>query len=136
MAAIRAAIDNQAQIRERMGQNIQYEDMIDETHAASCYYFCVSWIIDVVLLVIVILILEYYKKSGNKCGIPLYLWIEIWFVIFFTQSTIRLNVLWIQRCRPNAVLPFIIIVFVIWLFFYAIWSVYGFYIYSSDDNDC
>lgn len=119
-----------------MGRQVQFDDLQDESYQAHCYYFCMMWIIDIVILAVIIVILEYFKHHGNSCGIPLLLWIEIFFIILLTQSTFRLNLLWIMRVNPDARVWFFIIVFIVWWFFISVWTVYGYIIYSSDDNDC
>ena len=96
------------------------------------------WIVDVVILAIIIVVLEYFKHHGNQCGIPVYLWIEIFFVIFLTQTTMRLNYLWWMRCYTGTWQRFwfIAIIVLIWWLLLSIWTIYGYIIYSSDDNDC
>ena len=96
------------------------------------------WIIDVVILTIIILILEYFKSHGNQCGIILYLWLEIFFIIVFTQTTARLNYLWYMRCYRGTWerFWFICIIVLVWWFLLSAWTIYGYIIYGSDDNDC
>ena len=81
-----------------MGRQRNFEEVQDENYQATCYYNCCLWIIDVVILAIIIVVLEYFKHHGNQCGIMLYLWIEIFFIILLTQTTMRLNYLWYMRC--------------------------------------
>ena len=67
-----------------MGRQVNFEDIQDENHQAQCYYYCMMWIIDIVILAIIIVVLEYFKHHGNQCGIAVYFWLEIFFVILLT----------------------------------------------------
>lgn len=102
-----------------------------ETYAAIT-----SFLIDISILLIIVLICEICRHNTKGCGIPVIFWIEIFFVIWLTKSTFGLNIIWILRTHYQYRIHFYIIT---WLIFTAIlvaWIIYGYVIYFSDDNDC
>lgn len=102
-----------------------------ETYAAIT-----SFLIDISILLIIILITEISRRNSKGCGIPVILWIEIFFIIYLTKSTFGLNIIWILRTHYDYRIHFYIFT---WLLFTAIlvaWIIYGYIIYFSDDNDC
>ena len=102
-----------------------------ETYAALT-----SFLIDISILLIIVLICELSRRGNKGCGIPVIFWIEIFFVIWLSKSTFGLNIIWILRTHYEYRIHFYIIT---WLLFTAIlvaWIIYGYVIYFSDDNDC
>ena len=104
--------------------------------AQDTYMVLTSFIINMVVLLILLLILEYYKNNGNSCGIPLYTWLEIFFIIYCLQSVWNLNMLWITRYAHRYRIHFVIGSAILFGLAIVIWVIYGYSIYFSDENDC
>jgi hypothetical protein len=94
------------------------------------------FLIDFTILLLLILIFEYYKSYGNQCGIPLVLWIEIFFIILLTKSFFNLNIIWISRFYYSWRVPFLIVSWVLFTGALVGWIIYGYVLYFSDSNDC
>jgi len=104
--------------------------------AIDTYTAIVSAIVKLTLLLILLLILEYQKKNGNSCGIPLILWLEVFFFIILISGLFELNLIWITRCCHRYRIHYFLIQGGILAILVTSWLIYGFIIYFSDDNDC
>jgi hypothetical protein len=63
-----------------------------ETYAALT-----TFLIDISILLIILLITEIARHNSKGCGIAVILWIEIFFTIWLLKSTFGLNIIWILR---------------------------------------
>ena len=88
------------------------------------------------LVLITVLVIEVFRADGETCGIPLYLWIEVFFIIWGSKSVFDLNLIWIVRYRHRWIPEFLILSFLITCAALAGWTIYGYCIYFSDNNDC
>mmetsp|Transcript_4457 Transcript_4457/g.6602 ORF Transcript_4457/g.6602 Transcript_4457/m.6602 type:complete len:91 (-) Transcript_4457:501-773(-) len=88
------------------------------------------------ILLLLLILLEYFRNRGEGCGIPVIFWIEIFFVILLTKSIFDLNVIWVMRVSYRMRMPFFITSWIIFTTGLAAWTVYGYFLYFSDRNDC
>lgn len=58
------------------------------------YQICCLVCVAVPCFAIIILIIEINRRSGNQCGIPVQIWVELVFVIGLVAYLLLLNVLW------------------------------------------
>lgn len=88
------------------------------------------------ILIVIIIICEVTRRRGNKCGIPVQLWVELVFIILLVYVLLTLNELWIIRCNRGCVIPHAIILVAVLLLAYAALTIWGYVIYFDDDNNC
>lgn len=88
------------------------------------------------ILIVVIIVCELTRRKGHQCGIPVQLWVELFFIITAVYYALLLNLLWIVRRGPVAMILYIVILFGIYLLAMAGLTIWGYVIYFSDDNDC
>lgn len=88
------------------------------------------------ILLIIIVICEVSRRKDHQCGIPVQLWVEVFFIVALIYVLLTLNELWIIRCAPRSLLLWFIILVTIFLLAYTILTIWGYAIYFSDDNDC
>ena len=95
-----------------------------------------SFSIQFIILICIIFTIEFFHAKGHECDIPLYLWLDIFFAIVVLKALMEVNMFWIVRCKPNWLVGFAALVFVIWLAILSAWIIYGYFIYFSDYNNC
>jgi len=76
------------------------------------------------------------RKNGNKCGIQVFVWLEVYFIITLSIGFFLVNILWIRCCNARLILPYVIFSYYLVVTAAAAWVIYGYVIYFSDDNDC
>jgi len=83
-----------------------------------------------------ILIIEVSHMNGDNCGIPVHLWLEIYFLIIIIGSFITLNVIWMAYTKPYWAYHFEFWRRVSFFIILVVWIIYGYILYFSDDNNC
>jgi len=139
----RAAIDrNRRMMTQRrdganpMGQAFSFNDRRSEQIAVQRYTIICTAITAFIFLLIIVLIAEYYKKSGVSCGIPVITWVEIFFVIYLGMSICGLFLLIVLYTCYNDHVKWQIGLYVTFGLLLLGWTIYGYVIYFSADNDC
>ena len=98
--------------------------------------FCIIFWVFFTLIIIWILICEYAKNGGHhECGIPVVLFCEVWLAAVFCFPLLLILIIWIQR-RPRLIISLLFFGFLILYTFIAAWTIWGWYIYFQDENDC
>ena len=69
----------------------------DDNVSIEQYAAVTTFLIDISILLVIVLITEICRRNSEGCGIPVILWIEIFFIIVFIKSTFGLNIIWILR---------------------------------------
>ena len=89
------------------------------------------------VLITLITIIELCHYYGDNCGIPLHLWLDIYFIIVFSKYLI-FDWVDILICKYKPTYWYDTECFKIFLVFSAItaWIIYGYILYFSDQNDC
>lgn len=89
-----------------------------------------------IILLIILLIAEYYKKTGVSCGIPVILWVEIFFAIYLGLFIFNLFMLIVLYNCYNDHIKYQIAMYIVFGVLLFAWLIYGYVIYFSEDNDC
>ena len=71
-----------------------------------------------------------------SCGIPVITWVEIFFVIYLGMSIFGLFLLIVLYNCYNDHIKWQIGLYVTFGVLLLAWTIYGYVIYFSDDNDC
>ena len=80
---------------------------------------------DIVFLALILVILELLRQKGNKCDIPLFTWLEVFFCIFFLETTFRLRLLIMHNySMASKIWYYYMLMFTFYLFL-AVWAIYG-----------
>jgi len=87
------------------------------------------------LYLVIIIILEWQRQTKPGCGIPVVLWCEVTFIIFFVQELLKLPILCMLR-HPGRIEKYMITVILVILVVAISWIIYGYTIYFSDENNC
>jgi len=89
------------------------------------------------VLVFIITIIELCHHFGSDCGIPLHLWLDIYFIIVFIRYIIFdwFDIL-IVGYKPFWKFDWEIIKIIVILTALVAWLIYGYVIYFSDENNC
>lgn len=88
------------------------------------------------ILLIIIIVVDYFRRNGHQCGIPVQLWVELVLIIALIFTILNLNELWIIRCNRNALIPYTLIMGALAILVYSVMTIWGYVIYYSDDNNC
>ena len=89
------------------------------------------------ILLLLISIIEISHYYGDNCGIPVHLWLDIYFIIALSKF-ILIDWIDILVCKYKPHLYFDI-EFLKFTIVYSVllgWVIYGYIIYFSDKNDC
>uniref|UniRef100_A0A7S3FZK8 RING-type domain-containing protein n=1 Tax=Strombidium rassoulzadegani TaxID=1082188 RepID=A0A7S3FZK8_9SPIT len=119
-----------------LGSTFTYQNQQETEVQVETYGAIIGFIVSITILLILLLVLEYFRNNGNQCGIPLLFWLEIFFVIALSRSIFNLNIIWIVRYRYNWRIPFYIGSFLFFTALLVAWIIYGYVLYFSPDNDC
>ena len=84
----------------------------------------------------IIAIIEISHYYGDECGIPVHLWLDIYFLIYLFGALIDLNGIWIVKKKPYWLYDFMISRNLIILLILSTWIIFGYLLYFSDSNDC
>ena len=103
---------------------------------ARQYAILLNACIMIPILIIIIVLLDYFRRNGHSCGIPVQIWVELVFIVALIFTLLNLNELWIMRCNRAAVIPYTLISAAVLLLIYSILVIWGYVIYYSDDNNC
>ena len=101
-----------------------------------CMAFGLAFLLSLIFSGCAILIIEVAHANGNDCGIPLHLWLDIYFVIVIVGALIALNIVWMAYTKHYWAYPFEIWRRIVFGVIFAGWIVYGYVLYFSDDNNC
>ena len=101
------------------------------------YQRMVAFFIFLFILVFLITIIELCHHFGSDCGIPLHLWLDIYFIIVFIRYIIIdwFDIL-IIGYKPFWMFDWEVIKFFLIYTAIVAWLIYGYVIYFSDDNNC
>jgi hypothetical protein len=119
-----------------MGPTASFGERRSEQLAVQRYSIICTAVTAGIILLIIILIAEFYKKTGVSCGIPVITWVEIFFVIYLGMSVLALFLLIVLYNCYNDMLKWQIGFYVFFGVLLLAWTIYGYVIYFSDDNDC
>jgi hypothetical protein len=119
-----------------MGPAFSFQDRRSEQIAVQRYSIICQAVTAFIILLIIILIAEFYKKTGVSCGIPVITWVEIFFVIYLGMSIFGLFLLIVLYNCYNDTMKWQIGLYVTFGVLLLAWTIYGYVIYFSDDNDC
>lgn len=117
-------------------EELDTDEITNTIIRARQYAILMNACIFIPILIIIILIIEWSKRNGHECGIPVKLWVELMFIIPLVYSILLLNELWILRCNRNAVIPHALILGLLLLLVYAAVFIWGYIIYFDDANNC
>lgn len=81
-------------------------------------------------------ILDSYNYKEHQCGIPVIWWIQVLFLISYGKGIVDLNLIWIARVRYSWVLRYRILSMLCQSVLGMVWTIYGFQLYFSADNNC
>ena len=97
-------------------------------------YFFFVFLFVLIVLITIVEVCHYY---GDNCGIPLHLWLDIYFIIVFSKY-ILLDWIDLLICKYKPHYWYDTECIKIFIVFSAItvWIIYGYTIYFSDQNDC
>lgn len=76
-----------------MGPAMSFGERRSEQLAVQRYSIICTAVTAGIILLIIILIAEFYKKTGVSCGIPVITWVEIFFCIYLGMSVLALFLL-------------------------------------------
>jgi hypothetical protein len=123
--------------RRRMLEGPPASPNMEEARSMFQKTVCCIWFLVATFALIPIIVALVWMKKHQGCGIPVYWWIIIYFLIALIAIT---GLLFVPCCftreRSSCILPALISLFLIQLWGQAIWSIYGHSLYFSDDNDC
>lgn len=91
--------------------------------------------IDLFFDVLILMIISYYGKLGS-CGIPVYMWNFVYFVILGIRTLSNLVKIHVIRNFRNHVTTYSLLSFVIIDGFFLGWLIYGNILFYSEENDC
>ena len=97
-------------------------------------------LIELIIRAPIICICEYFRQNGVQCGIPVLFWFEM--DIILERIAIINNVLVICGCIPfmwNNMVCHVITQFIFGTIQYialVCWTIYGYSLYFSPENDC
>jgi hypothetical protein len=93
-------------------------------------------ITDLFFILIILCFLIYYGRNSPSCGIPLFKWCVIFFIILACKSLSNLfRIVMIRRFFRWAA-TYSIIQFVVVEGVYLVWLIYGNIIFYSKENNC
>ena len=119
-----------------MGQAFSFQDRRSEMLAVQRYSIICGAVTAAIILLIILLIAEYYRKSGVSCGIPVILWVEIFFAIYLGLFIFNLFMLIVLYNCYNDHIKYQIAMYIVFGVLLFAWLIYGYVIYFSSDNDC
>ena len=119
-----------------MGQAFSFQDRRSEMLAVQRYSIICGAVTAAIILLIILLIAEYYRKSGVSCGIPVILWVEIFFAIYLGLFIFNLFMLIVLYTCWNDHVKYQIAMYIVFGVLLFAWIIYGYVIYFSADNDC
>jgi hypothetical protein len=91
--------------------------------------------IDLVFDAIILLLVIVFGKDSS-CGIPVFMWCIVYFIILAARSLSNLVKIVIIRTSPASVPRFSIISFVVIDGLFLAWLIYGNVLFWSNENDC
>jgi hypothetical protein len=101
------------------------------------YVRMIAFFIFLFVLILIITIIELCHYYGNNCGIPLHLWLDVYFIIIFSRAIfIDWFDVFIIGYRPFWMFDWECIKIALILTVIVAWLIYGYFIYFSDDNNC
>ncbi len=101
------------------------------------YARMVAFFIFLFVLIFIITIIELCHHFGSDCGIPVHLWLDVYFIIVFIRYlTIDWLDVFVVGYRPFWMFDWECIKISLVLTATVAWIIYGYYIYFSDDNNC
>lgn len=103
----------------------------------AAYLKMIAFFIALFILIFLITIIELCHYYGNNCGIPLHLWLDVFFIIWFIRYIIVdwFDIL-IIGYRPFWMFDWECIKLFVLAAVLVGWIIYGYIIYFSVDNNC
>lgn len=90
---------------------------------------------DLSFVIIILVFVSIYGKDAN-CGIPIFQWNLVYFIILAARSLSHLFKIFLIRHRPQILGKYSLITFLIIDGTFLAWLIYGNVIFYSHDNNC
>ena len=82
-------------------------------------------------------ICEVYRQRGIECGIPVILWVEIFFILYLgSQIIMNALFLFVLHHDWNGRMKYLIASYIVFAIIILAWTIYGYVLYFGSDNDC
>ena len=120
----------------QIGTRTKFSEERSKTNGVISLKYGLAFLVAFFFCSLAILIIEVSHINGDNCGIPLHLWLDIYFVISIIGAFIALNVVWMAYAKPYWAYDFEFWRRVIFAIILAAWVIYGYILYFSDDNNC